>query len=43
MHMDQPVSLFKAQMYTLTGVDPDRQKFFVKGVLMKVEILLYLQ
>lgn len=31
-----PPSVFKAQLYDLTGVPPERQKIMVKGGLLKV-------
>ena len=32
----QPALVFKTQIYTLTGVDPSRQKIMVKGGVLKV-------
>lgn len=32
----QPPYVFKAQLYDLTGVPPERQKIMVKGGLLKV-------
>jgi ubiquitin carboxyl-terminal hydrolase 14 len=34
--MSQPPIVFKTQLYTLTGVPPERQKIMVKGGLLKV-------
>lgn len=31
----QPASVFKFQMFSLTGVPPERQKIMVKGGLLK--------
>jgi hypothetical protein len=33
----QPPIVFKTQLYTLTGVPPERQKIMVKGGILKVE------
>lgn len=33
----QPPIVFKSQLYTLTGVPPERQKIMVKGGLLKVQ------
>ncbi|CAG8735428.1 5911_t:CDS:2, partial [Ambispora leptoticha] len=35
MNTDEPVLLLKTQLYTLTGVEPERQKLFLKGGLLK--------
>eukprot|EP00898_Chlorokybus_atmophyticus_P006711 jgi/Chlat1/7040/Chrsp56S06708 len=35
VELDQPPILFKTQLYTLTGVPPERQKIMVKGGLLK--------
>lgn len=32
----QPPIVFKSQLYTLTGVPPERQKIMVKGGILKV-------
>lgn len=32
----QPPVVFKTQLYTLTGVPPERQKIMVKGGILKV-------
>ncbi|KJE88904.1 ubiquitin specific peptidase 14 [Capsaspora owczarzaki ATCC 30864] len=32
---NEPAAVFKAQLYTLTGVEPDRQKVMVKGGMLK--------
>ena len=36
---DEPPELLKAQLFALSGVQPDRQKVMVKGVVIKVEPL----
>ncbi|ORM39947.1 Ubiquitin carboxyl-terminal hydrolase 7 [Babesia sp. Xinjiang] len=33
LNLDAPLELFKAQMFSLTGVPPDRQKLMYKGLL----------
>ena len=33
---DEPPMVFKAQMFALSGVQPDRQKIMVKGAVVKV-------
>lgn len=35
---DEPM-LFKAQLYAITGVPPDRQKVMIKGSQLKVSYL----
>ncbi|XP_019879627.1 ubiquitin carboxyl-terminal hydrolase 14 [Aethina tumida] len=35
VNTDEPPMLFKAQLFALTGVQPDRQKVMVKGVILK--------
>lgn len=32
---DEPPLLFKAQLYALTGVQPERQKVMIKGLTLK--------
>ncbi|XP_014667665.1 PREDICTED: ubiquitin carboxyl-terminal hydrolase 14-like [Priapulus caudatus] len=34
-NMDEPPVLFKAQMFALSGVEPDRQKVMLKGAVLK--------
>ena len=34
--MGEPPELFKAQLFALSGVQPDRQKVMVKGNVIKV-------
>lgn len=34
---DEPPMLFKAQLFALTGVQPERQKVMLKGVTLKDE------
>lgn len=34
---DEPPELFKAQLFALSGVAPDRQKVMVKGAVIKVK------
>lgn len=48
LNTDEPPVVFKAQLFALTGVQPDRQKVMVKGGTLKVKydnslplILLY--
>jgi len=36
LDLSQPGSTFKAQIYSLTGVDPDKVKVVVKGGMLKV-------
>ena len=33
---DEPPLVFKAQLFALSGVQPDRQKVMAKGVQLKV-------
>ena len=33
---DEPPEVFKAQLFALSGVQPDRQKVMMKGVTLKV-------
>lgn len=35
VNTDEPPMLFKAQLYALTGVQPERQKVMIKGVTLK--------
>lgn len=35
VNTDEPPILFKAQLFTLTGVQPERQKVMLKGVTLK--------
>ncbi len=35
VNTDEDPVLFKAQLFTLTGVQPERQKVMVKGVTLK--------
>jgi len=35
---DEPPVLFKAQLFALSGVQPDRQKVMIKGAVIKVII-----
>ncbi|KAJ3235876.1 ubiquitin-specific protease ubp7 [Chytriomyces hyalinus] len=35
LDVTQPAVLFKAQLFALTGVDPERQKILIKGGTMK--------
>lgn len=37
LNLDEPGLVFKAQLFALTGVEPDRQKIIVKGGMLKVE------
>lgn len=32
---DEPPLLFKAQLFALTGVQPERQKVMIKGISLK--------
>jgi hypothetical protein len=36
LDVSQPGLVFKTQLYTLTGVEPDRQKIMIKGGTLKV-------
>lgn len=38
LNTDEPPMVFKAQLFALTGVQPDRQKVMVKGGTLKVEL-----
>ena len=33
---DEPPMVFKAQLFALSGVAPDRQKVMMKGIVLKV-------
>ena len=33
---DEPPEVFKAQLFALSGVQPDRQKVMMKGAVLKV-------
>lgn len=35
LNTEEPPLLFKAQLFALTGVQPERQKVMVKGVTLK--------
>lgn len=35
VNTDEPPLLFKAQLFALTGVQPERQKVMIKGVTLK--------
>lgn len=35
VNTEEPPILFKAQLFTLTGVQPERQKVMLKGVTLK--------
>lgn len=35
LSLDEPGLVFKAQLFALTGVEPDRQKIFAKGGMLK--------
>lgn len=35
VNTDEPPEIFKGQLFTLTGVLPERQKVMVKGVTLK--------
>lgn len=37
VNTDEPPMLFKAQLFALTGVQPERQKVMLKGVTLKDE------
>lgn len=37
VNTDEPPLLFKAQLYALTGVEPNRQKVMSKGIVLKDE------
>lgn len=39
LNTEEPPMVFKAQLFALTGVQPDRQKVMVKGGTLKVWIL----
>ena len=36
VNTDEPPVVFKAQLFALSGVQPDRQKVMMKGVTLKV-------
>lgn len=38
LNTEEPPMVFKAQLFALTGVQPDRQKVMVKGGTLKVPI-----
>lgn len=37
VNTDEPPIIFKAQLFELTGVSPDRQKVMAKGIVLKDE------
>lgn len=37
LNTEEPPMVFKAQLFALTGVQPDRQKVMVKGGTLKVQ------
>lgn len=37
---DEPPVVFKAQLFALSGVQPDRQKVMMKGAVLKVGSVL---
>lgn len=37
LNTEEPPMVFKAQLFALTGVQPDRQKVMVKGGTLKVK------
>lgn len=39
---DEPPMVFKAQLFALSGVQPDRQKIMVKGAVVKVVLKFFL-
>ena len=41
LNSDEPPVVFKAQLFALSNVQPDRQKVMVKGVVIKVIIYTY--
>lgn len=45
LNTEEPPMVFKAQLFALTGVQPDRQKVMVKGGTLKVrrEVNLIIQ
>lgn len=38
LNTEEPPMVFKAQLFALTGVQPDRQKVMVKGGTLKVPV-----
>lgn len=42
LNTEEPPMVFKAQLFALTGVQPDRQKVMVKGGTLKVLISITL-
>lgn len=38
LNTEEPPMVFKAQLFALTGVQPDRQKVMVKGGTLKVQM-----
>jgi ubiquitin carboxyl-terminal hydrolase 14 len=37
VNLNEPASVFKSQLFSLTGVEPERQKVLVKGGMLKDE------
>jgi ubiquitin carboxyl-terminal hydrolase 14 len=35
LNLTEPALVFKSQLYTLTGVEPERQKIMIKGGMLK--------
>ena len=38
LNADEPPLVFKAQLFALSGVQPDRQKLMIKGSIVKVSV-----
>lgn len=38
LNTEEPPMVFKAQLFALTGVQPERQKVMVKGGTLKVKL-----
>lgn len=40
VNTDEPPLVFKATIFSLSGVQPDRQKIMIKGAVLKVSTLV---
>lgn len=40
LNIDEPPLVFKAQLFAICGVQPERQKLMIKGTVIKVGIVL---
>lgn len=41
LNTDEPTDVFKAQLFALSSVPPERQKVMLKGAVLKVIISLF--